>query len=107
MRRTLAWRTGCGDVARVTPRVADDGGRHVVVNEWEERARASKAFKIARVLSLAGVPIEEWRTATTDQRVRVAVVAHVNSKPPPSDRTWTMAVDLAAEMVRVAGEAVT
>ena len=69
--------------------------------EYQERARALKAYRLARVLcAAADVPPEEWADATPGIRDRVAVIAQTRK---PSDLTWRMAVDLLEEMRR--GEA--
>lgn len=66
-------------------------------NEWEERARATKAYKIARILSLSDVgTLDEWRAASTEVRERVATIARVRV---PSDQTWAMACDLLHQMI--------
>lgn len=73
-------------------------------NEWEARARATKAYKIARVLHTVAevtpegwepVTADEWRVITEELRHRIAVLAKVN---PPSDATWQAAVDVLVEM---------
>ncbi len=67
-------------------------------NEHEARARAAKAFRLARVLRGADdVPTEQWLTADAELRERVASVAKVRK---PSDETWRMAVDLLGVMRR-------
>lgn len=66
------------------------------MNEWEQRARDLKAFKIARALRRVSVPPENWRDADNVLRERVAVVAQVR---PPSDRTWQQAVDMLLVMI--------
>lgn len=71
------------------------------MNEHEERARATKAFRLSRVIVRAIrndetglLTIESMRDVDDSFRRRIAALAETN---PPSPTTWTMAVDLAAE----------
>lgn len=61
------------------------------MSEWEDRARAIKAFRIARALRRADLPAADWRDAPESIRDRAAEQADVRA---PSDRTWQIAVDL-------------
>lgn len=63
---------------------------------FEARARAVKAFRIARVLyDVEAVDTLRWLDANQMQRDRVATVAKVN---PPSEQTWRIAVALLGDM---------
>ena len=59
-------------------------------NPYEERARATKAFKLARVLRLADVDADTYRHADDDFRAYVARKAKVRE---PSDASWQLAID--------------
>lgn len=91
---------------------ADVDGRDP--NPWEERARARKAHRIARVLVrlvrdaglVPGNPlrtVDDYREVPRPLRDRVTEEASrggVANLGPPSRRTWEMACDLAAEHLR-------
>ena len=69
-------------------------------NPWEDRTRAIKTAKIARVLEhlLAEAPhisLSDLESADEAFRVRIAKVAQV--KNPPSERTWHIVLELLAE----------
>jgi hypothetical protein len=76
------------------------------VNEHEARARAVKSFKIARVLVrlCRRFPrYDDVSLADADEHVREAVakLAGVN---PPSDETWTQALELLRVWLGPSGE---
>lgn len=64
-------------------------------NPWEYRARAVKAYKIARVLRTVPMDADAWRAAAPHTRERVAELAQVKY---PSDLTWEAAIDVLAAM---------
>jgi len=70
------------------------------VNPWEERARAIKAYKMARVVVRAvretGLPFVKVENATIRERLKVAELAGVS---PSSDVTWEMMLGIASEML--------
>lgn len=66
------------------------------MNEWEQRARARKAYRLALVLRRAdNIEPDDWRQASPEVRARTAKIADVNL---PSDLTWEIAVDTLTEM---------
>jgi hypothetical protein len=74
--------------------VADD-------NPYRDRARAVKAYKLARVATLMlreqpELPIEALEGASVGQRARIAELAGVHE---PSDATWTVTIGLVREML--------
>lgn len=74
------------------------------MNDWEQRGRAAKAYRLARVLArymaeaeLSGFTLASWRRIDDETRRRASEVAGL--KRPPSDLTWQMACDLAETML--------
>jgi hypothetical protein len=68
-------------------------------NEWEQRARATKAYKLSRVLRFAlehpDLNVDDLRPLWFDHEFRATCAEHAHIRPP-SWLTWEMACDLLA-----------
>jgi len=66
-------------------------------NEFEQRKRIDKAWKLAATLQQHGATPESAAQLPLKARVDAALVAGVN---PPSDKTWQLTVEYLANRLR-------